>query len=232
MVIFAVPIFCSTAFSEQQVQSAGHIIQVKLNRLKPTQAIFGKYEVKLRRKKIRSMSRDQIKKYLFNKPIPAILGPDNYFYIIDRHHLVISLIKENIDWAYVVLINPGSDLRSMNPEEFMNWMNEKGFLYLKDQNGKKIPANDLPQRFLDLKNEPYRSLAGAVEQLGAFKKTIPYAENIWADFFRNYFDLRSVEKSFDKVVQEAVNLALSEKASAMPGFIGSSYTPTKCENSF
>jgi hypothetical protein len=77
-----------------------------------------------------------------------------------------------------------------------------------------------------LKDDPYRSLAGEVRKAGGYAKdAAPYAEFLWADFFRPLFrksDLRSSggQGLPESLVTEAVALARNPKAQFLPGWSG------------
>ena len=48
-----------------------------------------------------------------------------------------------------------------------------------------------------LKDDPFRSLAGALRRAGGFAKdTRPFSEFLWADFLRRRMDRRTVDKYF------------------------------------
>ena len=71
----------------------------------------------------------------------------------------------------------------------------------------------------DLEDDPYRSLAGFVREGGGFQKTLtPYAEFLWADFYRTRIALKLVKKNFARALQQAKRLATSADASALPGY--------------
>jgi hypothetical protein len=72
-----------------------------------------------------------------------------------------------------------------------------------------------------LEDDPFRSLAGAVRRAGGFAKdTTPYAEFLWADFFRRRIKSKEVQKRFAPAVQRALVLAKSEDARYLPGWSG------------
>ena len=56
----------------------------------------------------------------------------------------------------------------------------------------------------DLKDDPFRSLAGELRRAGGFAKdTTPFSEFLWADFLRRKMSRKSVEDNFDKAIEKA-----------------------------
>ena len=69
---------------------------VSLADLRPTQISVGLYEVKEKRKRLRKHSPKKIGSFLGHHMIPVILGPKKRHYVIDHHHLALSLQGEGI----------------------------------------------------------------------------------------------------------------------------------------
>ena len=60
----------------------------------------------------------------------------------------------------------------------------------------------------DLKDDPFRSLAGELRRIGGFAKdTTPFSEFLWADFLRRNLSRKRVEADFDKALEKALALA-------------------------
>jgi hypothetical protein len=76
-------------------------------------------------------------------------------------------------------------------------------------------------RHLDgLVDDVYRSLAGLVRGEGFAKTPSPFAEFVWADFFRRLIPIEDVEADFDAAGRLAIPLARRERAKGMPGHVG------------
>ena len=57
----------------------------------------------------------------------------------------------------------------------------------------------------DLKDDPFRSLAGELRRVGGFAKdTTPFSEFLWADFLRRKMSRKGVEDNFDKAIEKAL----------------------------
>jgi hypothetical protein len=74
---------------------------------------------------------------------------------------------------------------------------------------------------MQLKDDPFRSLAGELRRAGGFAKdTTPFSEFLWADFFRRKIKRKAVEADFAAAVEQALRLARSEEAEYLPGWCG------------
>ncbi len=63
----------------------------------------------------------------------------------------------------------------------------------------------------DLKDDPFRSLAGELRRVGGFAKdTTPFSEFLWADFLRRSLSRKNVEANFEKSLEKALALAKSK----------------------
>ena len=83
------------------------------------------------------------------------------------------------------------------------------------------PFKDLPKSIKDMKDDPYRSLAGVLRRAGGFAKdTTPFSDFLWADFLRRRIKRRAVEKDFDATLDQALKLAKQEEAGYLPGWCG------------
>ena len=107
-------------------------------------------------------------------------------------------------------------------EAFWKKMNSKSWLYPYDENGEgPKPFDQLPATVSDLRDDPYRSLAGAVHDAGGFDKSHePFAEFQWANFFRTRIQLGAGDSAIRHAVKEAKKLARSEAARDLPGYNG------------
>jgi hypothetical protein len=73
----------------------------------------------------------------------------------------------------------------------------------------------------DLKDDPFRSLAGELRRAGGFaKETTPFSEFLWADFLRRKMSRKSVEDNFDRAMEKGLGFARSKDAVYLPGWCG------------
>ena len=69
---------------------------------------------------------------------------------------------------------------------------------------------DLPKSVSDLKDDPFRSLAGEPRRAGGFAKDItPFGEFLWADFLRRKISRKNVVDNFERAMEKGLGFARS-----------------------
>jgi hypothetical protein len=187
---------------------------------RPTQMAVGMRAVAAKREKIerRAKSRRKLRRFLENRPVPAILGPGDGLFIIDHHHLSLALWQSEVDEAFVRLVG---DLSHLSRDRFLHRMSGLGLLHAYDTHGRPICPTQLPETLGALRGDPYRDLAWSVRESGGFAKIAePYAEFRWANFFRTRVPRSTVRRDFDLAHDRAMWLARSRAAVCMPGYVG------------
>jgi hypothetical protein len=193
------------------------LLPVRLDALRPTQITVGLREVERKRQEWRAQ-REDAGAYLGRHMIPVVLGPKGKSYVIDHHHLARALIEEGQEQVLTTVV---ADLRPLSQDAFWVFLDNRGWLHPFDDQGRRCPYKDVPKRICDLVDDPFRSLAGAVRQAGGYaKETTPFAEFIWADYFRRMIKPGTVEKHFDKALAKALQRARTHEARFMPGWCG------------
>lgn len=194
-----------------------------IQKLSPTQAVYGKLAIRSKTKKVEEAYRNsELEDYLKMKVAPIIIGPGCKKYIIDRHHTSLAILAADIPEKekrlYTHLIY---DWSSKSNESFEADMIKNRFTWLKDENYQLIKFSSLPKKISQLKDEPLRSLAWKVRKEGGFiKVNVPFLEFYWAEFYRNNGIMiqSSEESEILKVLDSTLKLSLSPKAKNMPGF--------------
>ncbi|HEY2246532.1 MAG TPA: ParB-like protein [Bradyrhizobium sp.] len=185
--------------------------------LRPTQMTVGMREVKEKRKRFREKGKKQgemIGKHM----IPVVRGPDKRYYVVDHHHLARALHDEGVKDILVTVIG---DLTMVERDAFWGVMDNKRWVYPYDARGERRHFKDLPKSIKDLKDDPYRSLAGELRRAGGFAKdTTPFSEFLWADFLRRRIARKMVEDHFSKALEKALELGKSHDAIYLPGWCG------------
>src|SRR5258708_30308925 len=191
---------------------------VPIESLHPTQITVGMREVEERRKRLRKQKPQKIGSFIGRHMIPVVLGPKKRHYVIDHNHLSLALHKEGLrDVLYTVVL----DLSALNLDAFWTVADTKGLVYPFDAQGRRRDFADLPKTVMQLKDDPFRSLAGELRRAGGFAKdTTPFSEFLWADFFRRKIKRKAVEADFAAAVEQALRLATSEEAEELPGLGG------------
>ena len=188
--------------------------------LRPTQMTVGMREVKEKRKRFREHKTKKQGELLGKHMIPVVRGPDEHYYVVDHHHLARALHDEGIKDILVTLIG---DLTMVGRDAFWGVMDNKRWVYPYDTKGERRHFKDLPKSITDLKDDPYRSLAGELRRAGGFAKdTTPFSEFLWADFFRRRIGRKSVENDFPNALKQAMKLAKSPETRHLPGWCGPS----------
>jgi len=193
---------------------------VPIDLLRPTQVAVGKRAVAAKREKVerRADTPKKIIQFLEKRPIPAVLGPNDRFYIIDHHHLSLALLQSEVREAYVKVIE---DLSYLTEGRFWKEMAAEGRVHPYNEAGQRISFSWLPASLKELRTDHYRDLAWSVREAGGFQKTgAPYSEFRWAQFFRTRIAKSTVQRDFDWAHDRSMILARSNAAAHLPGFVG------------
>ena len=186
--------------------------------LRPTQMTVGMREVKEKRKRWREQEKKKQAESLGKHMIPVVRGPDKRYYVVDHHHLARALHDEGVKDILVTVIG---DLRMVEKDAFWGVMDNKRWVYPYDAKGERRPFKDLPKSITELKDDPFRSLAGELRRAGGFAKdTTPFSEFLWADFLRRKISTKTVDENFAKALEKSLALARSQDATYLPGWCG------------
>ena len=190
----------------------GAYCKVHLNDLHPTKAVVGLIEVKVRISKMKDMSPRKLKAYLKDHIVPIVIGPQGVPYIIDHHHLSYALLSSRLGDDMFAEIK--ANWKGLTKAEFWREMKKRDWVYL---NGLK--PDDLPEKLIQLTDDPYRSLAFLVRESGGFKKvSTPFAEFKWAEYFRAHLRIHDDDKDLKKVLVRAMEIVHSDEAKSLPGY--------------
>jgi hypothetical protein len=154
---------------------------------------------------------------------PAAKGPGGRYFIVDHHHLGVALNEEKVDSVWVTQL---ADLSEVEGENFWRLMEFHRWAHPYDETGKRRGYDAIPSKVSKLRNDPYRSLSGFVRNAGGYAKdAAPFAEFVWADFFRPLIPVKKLQAAEDgtlavDAVQQAVALARGPAARCLPGWTG------------
>jgi hypothetical protein len=186
--------------------------------LRPTQMTVGMREVKEKRKRFREQKKQKQAETLGKHMIPVVKGPDKRYYVVDHHHLARALHEEGITDILVTVIG---DLSMVEKDAFWGVMDNKRWVYPYDTKGERRHFKDIPKSITELKDDPFRSLAGELRRSGGFAKdTTPFSEFLWADFLRRRISTKTVDENFAKAMEKSLALAKSQDATYLPGWCG------------
>lgn len=197
-----------------------HLVKIDLAKLKPTQMTIGYAEVAKKRDEWRKLGKRKGQELIETHWFPSVLGPDGDYFIVDHHHLGMALHEENQKTVFLTVLK---DLSWLNKDVFWKVMEFHQWVHPYDELGVRQEFKNLPKRVADLKDDPYRSLAGLTRESGGYAKDLtPFTEFMWADYFRQKIPLKLIKKSMEIAVAESLVLAKLEEASYLPGWIGGS----------
>ena len=186
--------------------------------LRPTQMTVGMREVKEKRKRWREQKKKKQAESLGKHMIPVVRGPDKRYYVVDHHHLARALHDEGVTDILVTVIG---DLSMVERDAFWGVMDNKRWVYPYDSKGDRRHFKDLPKSIEELKDDPFRSLAGELRRAGGFAKdTTPFSEFLWADFLRRKISSKTVKDNFEKAMEMSLAAARSKDAVYLPGWCG------------
>jgi hypothetical protein len=191
--------------------------------LRPTQMTVGMIEVNEKRRRMREhwkahKSKKKQGEFLGSHMIPVVVGPDKRHYVVDHHHLARALHEEGIKDILVSVI---ADLTMVDKDAFWGVLDNHRWVYPYDAKGERHHFKDIPKSVTELKDDPFRSLAGELRRVGGFAKdTTPFSEFLWADFLRRKMSRKNVDANFEKAIEKALGFAKSKDAVYLPGWCG------------
>jgi hypothetical protein len=192
--------------------------QAEIASLRPTQMTVGEREVGIKRRQWRDAKDSQKLKLLGRHAAPVVLGPKGRTYVVDHHHEARALLEEGETTMPVYVL---ADLSHVDKEAFWTVLDNSGWCHAYDHKGRRCELADIPKTLGEMKDDPYRSLAGQLRREGGFAKTDkPFSEFIWADFLRRRIEAEIVERDFDTAVARALQLAHTSDARYLPGWCG------------
>ena len=193
---------------------------IPIRSLRPTQMTIGLHEVARKCAEWCARRDHDGGEFLGSHVIPAVIGPNGTYWLVDHHHLARALHDEGVEHILVSVI---AKLEHLPKRRFFSFMDCHNWLHPYDEEGKRCDFADLPRHIGKLADDPYRSLAGEVRRAGGYAKSqTPYTEFLWADFLRDRIAAHQVKDKFAKALAKALVLARSPAAAHLPGFAGPS----------
>lgn len=189
---------------------------VEISTLRPTQMSVGLREVEERIVLWQEASLAERTKMREEHVVPCIRGPNHVRYIVDHHHFVLMLSRVGETAVDVRVLEDFSDVEA---EEFWQVAEFYGFAHPFDPRGLRRAPQDIPTSLESLEDDPYRGLSWSVRRRGGFDKDPrPFAEFMWADFYRRRIAAVVLASDFPGSLAKALELARSTKASHLPGY--------------
>src|SRR5260370_16233022 len=135
--------------------------------LRPTQMTLGMHEVYQKRDAWKKKTSQDLGKFLGAHMVPVIAGLEGEYYLIDHHHLARALYEEGVNSVFVTVV---ADLRRLPRDHFWNMMDFHGWTHPYDSKGRRRPYAELPNTVKGMEDDPYRSLAGQLRNVGGLAK--------------------------------------------------------------
>ncbi len=191
---------------------------VEIAELKPTQMTVGVKEVETRAAKLKALAAQDGEKLVRKHVIPVVKGPKENYYVIDHHHLCRAMLLAGATQVSATVV---LNLARLDKDAFWVFMDNSGLVHPFDEDGKRCAYSDIPKSIEDMKDDPFRSLAGALRRKGGYAKdTMPFSEFLWADYLRRQIKAKDVAKDFDAALEAALLLAKNPEADYLPGWCG------------
>jgi hypothetical protein len=199
-----------------------HLVSAKLAALRPTQMTVGYREVIQKRAHWQALGKKARTEAINSHWFPAVLGPEQQYYIVDHHHLGMALFEEGVKEVKVM---PLKDLSWLDNSIFWRMMEHNQWVHPFGADGSRYDYEHLPRMVTGLTDDPYRSLAGELRRTGGFAKdATPFSEFLWADFLRPRIPEGKLQKNFAKALDLAKGLAHTAEARYLPGWSGMTET--------
>jgi hypothetical protein len=192
---------------------------LRIDDIRPTQFAVGYAAVADKQKGLAELSPKDLEKEIEKKPAPLVIGPRGTFYIYDHHHFGLALYHLGVMEMQGTV---SANFASLDQAQFFAEMQANHWFYLYDQNGAgpKDPR-ELPQTLMQMADDPYRSLADFVREADGYKKSdAPFADFLWANFFRPRLVIGAGATGYARATQQGVTLAKTPAARGLPGYIG------------
>jgi hypothetical protein len=194
------------------------LMEVPPDELRPTQVTVGRDEVDAKRRLWHGLGKRKRKDLLASHWFPGVLGPKGKVHIVDHHHLGLALFEEGVERVSVMVQR---DFSWLKPLVFWRTMEFYRWAHPYDAHGERTGYDAIPRRLDQLVDDPYRTLAERVRLSGGCAKdATPYAEFLWADFYRAHLKLSSGKVGASQV-RRALALAHGHEAAYLPGWSGS-----------
>lgn len=193
------------------------LLSIAPGKLRPTQVTVGMAEVRAKRSQWARLGKKKRRELLASHWFPGVTGPKGNVYIVDHHHLGLALLEEGVDEVSVMVQR---DFSWLEPAMFWRTMEFNRWAHPYDERGTRVGFEAIPTVLDRLVDDPYRTLAARVREAGGYAKdAIPYAEFMWAEFYRRHLKLDD-DAVRAKTLRAALRLAHGHEAAFLPGWTG------------
>ncbi|MBV8410189.1 MAG: hypothetical protein JOY64_21350 [Alphaproteobacteria bacterium] len=211
------------------------VCRCQIELLHPTQISVGMIQVTKKAAKLAKKSDKKLEAYLEREEnrVPVVMGPDwvieakgqtsvtkGFLYMVDHHHLSRALIDIGKTEAYCQIKE--ITRRGQSVDAFWTGMIASKQAWPRDENGVERPPQAIPSSVDGLKDDPYRSLGGAVVKACGFKdrdrEPEYFLEFKWANYLRTTgITLVPDGSNFPSALDKAKELAKSADTAELRG---------------
>jgi hypothetical protein len=192
--------------------------RIAVEDLRPTQMTVGFKEVRAKKKAWAKLDATDRERIIREEFFPAVRGPRKKYYILDRHHAALALTQIEAEDVQVGCVR---DLSDLAPRDFWIFLDHYSWMHCYDAKGERRPLDEMPKRFEDMADDPYRSLAGELRDQGGFSKVdVPFLEFLWANHLRQRVPNSLLKAAPKKALAKAMLIAASKGCSFLPGWCG------------
>ena len=187
--------------------------------LRPTQMTVGMREVKEKRKRWRERKMKKKQAELLGRHmIPVVLGPDQHYYVVDHHHLALSLHDEGVKDILVTVIG---DLTMVERDAFWNVMDNKRWAIPTMPRASAAISGSFRRSVTELKDDPSAASPVNCAAPAASPRTPRRSANSCGLIScAGRCRARAWKTDFAKAMEKALTLAKSEDAIYLPGWCG------------
>jgi hypothetical protein len=195
-----------------------HLFEAPIASLHPTQMTVGFDEVEDKRRQWARLTGARRQAKMREELFPVVCGSDDALYVLDHHHAALALTLEGCDKVHAGLVK---DLSHLSRSAFWTYLDHFSWVHAYDAKGRRRPFEDIPRRFVDMQDDPYRSFAARVRDAGGFAKPAePFQEFLWANFLRAEIPSAELKHGGKRALKKALALVKTDAAGHLPGWSG------------
>ena len=128
-----------------------------------------------------------------------------------------------------ILVTVIADLTMVDRDAFWGVLDNKTWVYPYDAKGDRHHFKDVPKTVADLKDDPFRSLAGELRRAGGYAKdTTPFSEFLWADFLRRRLSRKERGSRFREGDRKGAGAGEEQRRHLPAGLVRTGDRTTEC----
>ena len=211
------------ALKEKHLNASPEGKKTKVLDLKPMQIPAGMLEVQDKAKDLRAMKAKEVESWLKDRSVPILEDYKGRKRPVDHHHEARAAWEADQDEVYTHRYfddEMHARIKALPREQYYAVTRAMGLFYDRDQFGAgPHDPNHLPEDVRSMADDPFRSVAWQVRKRGGYdKSSIPFAEFMWAQYFRERAKTYPTKADFEQAVLEAMKIVHDSAARDIPGW--------------